>query len=144
VRDLYDALDRQEAAGEPDQTKVPDEARFGEEEFAEELRGGNTRMLVAEWDGEVVGFVAASIRFPEKPWEAEHPWGSIDDVIVRADLRERGIGRQLLTAAEAWARERGAPEIRLSVGEYNRDAIRLYERLGFETIRRQMRKRLVD
>jgi ribosomal protein S18 acetylase RimI-like enzyme len=123
---------------------VPDEERFDEEDFADELRGGDTRMLVAERGGEVVGFVAASIRYPEKPWEAAHPWCSIDDVIVRSDLRGRGVGGRLLAAAEAWARERAAPEIRLSVGEYNQGAIGLYERLGFRTSRRQMRKRLAD
>jgi ribosomal protein S18 acetylase RimI-like enzyme len=45
--------------------------------------------------------------------------------------RGRGIGRALLDAVVAFARERGAVDIRLSVTDGNEPARRLYEGYGF-------------
>ena len=48
------------------------------------------------------------------------------------DVRNRGIGRQLMTASTNSAFERGLTRIKLSVRTDNHVAIALYERLGFE------------
>ena len=50
---------------------------------------------------------------------------------VLASHRGRGIGRQLLAASIAHARERGITRIELSVRADNVPAIKLYERAGF-------------
>ena len=61
-----------------------------------------------------------------------HRYARLVDLIVRADLREIGIGSSLLDAAKDWARSRGLEHLELNTLPENRDAARLYERNGFE------------
>ena len=49
---------------------------------------------------------------------------------VHPDDRHRGLGRALMTAAESWLVDRGAPKIQLMVREDNASALGFYEALG--------------
>ena len=53
-------------------------------------------------------------------------------VYVTAAWRRQGLASALSAAVVAWARERGAHEIFLSVSDWNTGARRVYEALGFE------------
>lgn len=55
----------------------------------------------------------------------------LEDVFVREPARRSGLGRALVEAAVARARERGCRRIELDVAEGNAGALALYERLGF-------------
>lgn len=46
--------------------------------------------------------------------------------------RRRGLGRQMMDAAEDWLRGHGAPKIQLMVRGGNKDALAFYEALGLE------------
>jgi ribosomal protein S18 acetylase RimI-like enzyme len=46
--------------------------------------------------------------------------------------RGAGYGRQMVTAAEGWLRERGVVKAQLLVRETNTAVVSFYERLGFE------------
>jgi ribosomal-protein-alanine N-acetyltransferase len=58
-----------------------------------------------------------------------HLWG----MWVAAEARGRGLGRALIEAVLAWARERGAPMVVLEVTDTERaaSAAALYRSLGF-------------
>lgn len=58
------------------------------------------------------------------------PLINIHDLAVAPTHRGRGIGKSLLEAVEAAAREQGACRVTLEVREDNLAAQRLYERLG--------------
>jgi ribosomal protein S18 acetylase RimI-like enzyme len=51
---------------------------------------------------------------------------------VAPDARRAGVGRGLVEAAAQWARADGAQELQLEVTSGNDEALRLYERCGFE------------
>lgn len=59
----------------------------------------------------------------------------LEDVVVDQAWRGRGIGRALLAAAEAWARDRGAVRLALLADETNLPALDFYDRLGFTRTR---------
>ena len=92
--------------------------------------------LVAEVDGTPVGL--AWYRFFT---EAEHGEGFVDEatpevaIAVVDGRRGRGIGRALMEAIHARARERGVTQLSLSVDADN-PAKRLYLRLGYLDIER--------
>ncbi len=51
---------------------------------------------------------------------------------VDPTVQGRGFGTQMMNAAEAWLREQGVAKVNLMVRHDNSEALRFYERLGYE------------
>ena len=82
--------------------------------------------IVAEHAGEGIGCVG--VRFlDEHTTELKNMW-------VESRARRWGVATGLVTAAEDWARDHGATRMRLDTHETLRDAVRLYERSGYQRI----------
>jgi GNAT superfamily N-acetyltransferase len=75
--------------------------------------------------------VAALTRRGDRMW-------FLDLLYVRSDARGGGTGKELLRAAAQFVREQGAEMLELEVLESNTGARRLYERLGFTTVERNL------
>lgn len=60
--------------------------------------------------------------------------GHVQNVVVAASERERGIGRALMEAAATWFRARNLTAWRLNVRTDNGPALALYTSLGFEHV----------
>jgi GNAT superfamily N-acetyltransferase len=96
----------------------------------EETRRQRGDVVVADVDGDVVA-VCQVIVFQH----FQHAGGwccEIESVHVRSDMRSRGIGAQLLAAAEALAQERGCYRIQLTSRNVREDAHRFYLANGYE------------
>jgi GNAT superfamily N-acetyltransferase len=52
-------------------------------------------------------------------------------MFVRVEHRRRGHARRMLSALEAWARDRGATRVVLETGVAQPEAIALYESAGY-------------
>jgi GNAT superfamily N-acetyltransferase len=63
------------------------------------------------------------------------PSAWIEDVVVADWARRRGVGRRLVHAALAWARERGATRCQLLADRENTAALAFYARLGWRSTR---------
>ncbi len=92
-------------------------------------RGRADRTLVATRNRRALGFVVV-----EGP---DHGRAYVAAIAVLEDERGRGVGRQLLHAAEALARRHGAREIALTTAEANLGALELFLREGFERVARR-------
>ena len=79
--------------------------------------------LVALEDGRFLGYVGMMCVLDE---------GQIINVAVHPDARRRGVGRSLMQAAEAYAKERGIVFLSLEVRESNIAARSMYSSLGWE------------
>jgi GNAT superfamily N-acetyltransferase len=53
-------------------------------------------------------------------------------LIVADGARDRGVGRDLLRAAEAWARDRGCEALMVATRVTRTDAHRFYRREGYD------------
>jgi GNAT superfamily N-acetyltransferase len=62
------------------------------------------------------------------PWKASRSWGYVTSIQVEPDWRSRGVGRSLMRAATAWARERGLEQLLLWAAG---DSPAFYEAVGF-------------
>ena len=82
-------------------------------------------VLVADEGGRLVGLITAyqdifSVRYGQRAW--------VEDLAVDPERRSQGVGKALLDAAKAWAKERGATHLELDSGDARLDAHRFYER----------------
>ncbi len=64
--------------------------------------------------------------------------GVVDVLYVRPEERGKGIGKELVRAAAAWAQQQGADRLELVMPESNAETLHLYERLGFKTVERRL------
>jgi GNAT superfamily N-acetyltransferase len=94
-----------------------------------ELLGGAGRVLIAESDGEPIGFVAAFA-----PDDAGSVY--INNLHARPDRKGLGVGSALLDAAAQWARASGARAMHLKVLQANAPAIGFYESRGWRCVAR--------
>ena len=110
-------------------------------EFAQLLPDGlastDMHLWTAVVDEEPVGMAWIELRQRASGVSA---W--VYDISVDADHRGRGLGRGLLDALHAAARDLGATSMALNVFGDNTTAIRLYETSGYAVTAQQMRREL--
>ena len=91
-------------------------------------------VLVAELNERVAGYVAlyrvVQIQFGTRGMDMHH-------LIVRQDLRGRGIGGALITAARNEARAQGCDYMMVGTHRDNHAAQKVYLRSGFEAVEAQ-------
>lgn len=102
--------------------------------LADALASPRDRVLVAEIDGRVVGYVhGEDFRLLYEPALV-----NVLGIAVATADQGRGAGRALLADLEAWARARGAHALRLVSGEARPGAHAFYGRLGFRPTKTQV------
>jgi GNAT superfamily N-acetyltransferase len=85
--------------------------------------------LVAEEDGQVIGFVNANFR-PQLHHLGRV--GTIDELVVDEAFRGRRVGERLVEAVLEEARRRGADVVEVMTHERRERARAFYRRCGFE------------
>lgn len=65
-------------------------------------------------------------------------YSHLQSLMVVEGFRGQGVGTLLIEAAEEWARERGAREMRLDTWEFVGDPVDFYEKVGYRTSKRRM------
>ena len=66
-------------------------------------------LLLAEVDGAVVGWIHVQMRRAL----TGPPFAEIEGLVVAASARRGGVGRELVSAAQDWARARGLAKLRV-------------------------------
>jgi ribosomal protein S18 acetylase RimI-like enzyme len=89
-------------------------------------------LLVAERDGELIGYAMVSVVPGPATWDVGERTGEIETLSVLASERGAGVGRALTKAAAEVAAKAGVSTVAVGVAHTNDDAIRFYEREGFE------------
>lgn len=99
------------------------------EAFEAIAQSADTRLLVAEVEGEIVG--TFQIYFLPGLARMGALRAQIEAVRVADSHQRRGIGRRMMFAAIAMARARGCKMVQLTTDKSRTDAHRFYARLGF-------------
>ena len=86
-------------------------------------------VLVADDGVQAVGFVNVNFRTFLRYGALV---GTVDELCVDEEHRGHGVGQALIEAGIAAGRKRGAHHLELTTNKVRADALRFYERLGFE------------
>lgn len=110
-------------------------------EMLNRCRACEGKVLVADTNGEITGYVTILNRVQSDDLDdGDIEFGLVADLVVREPFRGTGLGKQLLQAAEEYARANGVKWLRISVMAANHGARRLYETAGFSEIYVEMEK----
>ena len=98
-------------------------------------------IFVADCAGEIAGLVMVLGRIPfEALDEPPGDYALVAELVVRDGFRRAGIARVLLRTAEKYARDAGAPELRIMVLSQNTPARTLYMDEGFAPYKETLAK----
>ncbi len=111
----YEKLSHEVTANE----KILSKNLFGEEAYA--------KVIIAELEGLAVGF---ALYFHNFSTFLAKPGIYLEDLYVKPAYRGKGIGTQLLKKLAQIAVEKDCGRLEWSVLNWNKDAIRVYEKLG--------------
>jgi ribosomal protein S18 acetylase RimI-like enzyme len=106
-----------------------------------QLEEPNIVILVAEQNGEVVGYTYSGVEGTDY-MSLRGPAGVMYDIVVDPDHRQQGIGRLLVDATLEVLKSKGAPRVVLSTAERNAAAQRLFDRAGFRRTMIEMTREL--
>jgi GNAT superfamily N-acetyltransferase len=99
------------------------------------------RLFVLRADGEVAGMATALLSVSTA---AGAPVLLLEDVIVGARWRGRGLGRRLVERVLEWAAEAGLARVTLLADRDNAPALAFYEALGFGTSAMRVLRRQIE
>ena len=106
------------------------------EYFAQLVTGDDSDVIVAEVSGKIVGYAVLLHRRAARDMLVPRAYAHIENFGVAAAYRREGIGRRLIEACAARAKERGATSLELDCWEANQGAIAFYTSLGMLVTRR--------
>jgi ribosomal protein S18 acetylase RimI-like enzyme len=111
---------------------------FGEsftQRMLKNVAENNGIIYVAELDSELVGVVVGTIPDQTKEDLLEHvpsKFGEVLEIVVKAGYRGRGVGTMLMNKLEEYFKENNCNILGVGVLAPNKDAHRLYGKLGYE------------
>jgi GNAT superfamily N-acetyltransferase len=111
--------------------RMADRAVGTVEMLREDLERGAFWCLVAEAEGEVVGFALGARTY--STFRAR-PSVWLEDLFVEPSHRGTGLGKQLLLEVVEMARAEGAGRVDWAVLDWNEPSIRFYEAMGAQVL----------
>ena len=136
IEPLWNALREHHASVTPDLGKPRargESWRHRRGQYERWLAGPDAFLLIAEREGEPVGYAMAQLREGSPTWPLSERAGEVETLSVLPSERGRGTGSALLEAVREELGSHGITELSLHVMHTNSDAMRFYERHGFET-----------
>lgn len=126
---FYDAFEHH---NNPDDFEAYTSKAFTEEKLLSEIENPDSEFYFAIIDNQLVGYIKLNYSSAQTEFQ-ETDAIEIERIYILADQQGKNIGRQLLDFAINKAIEAGMRYIWLGVWEHNHDAMRFYQRHGFNT-----------
>jgi len=100
------------------------------------LADKDNAVFVATYDGRLIGFAEVALRHEYVNGCETSPVTFLEGIYVDPAQRRKGIARALVSAAEAWGREKGCSEFASDILLENTLSHRMHAALGFEETER--------
>lgn len=138
---LYAEFHEFHVRGVPDRLRKPetyDETTL-RSNLRELIQRNDVHIIVVDCNGTIVGLAEVYIRQDEPhPLTIAHRYGYLQSLIISAPMRKSGLGKQLVIAAQQWAKEHNATEMQVDIWEFAEGPLHFYEALGYRTMRRHL------
>jgi ribosomal protein S18 acetylase RimI-like enzyme len=95
-----------------------------------ELESDSAELFVAEFSGEVLGYIKIEISNYPPVFELKK-FGVISDAAVAMEYRRNGIGEALFQHAMKWFKEKDIKRVELRVANVNNVALGFWKKMGF-------------
>lgn len=147
IATLYTEFHEFHVRGVPDRLRspsfTPKEAADNQTSVFASLRqiiqGNGSAIFVAESGEQLVGLAEVYIKQDgDNPLAVSYRYAYLQSLLVSETYRKGGLGRQLMNAAQQWAREHDAAEMRLEAWEFQEGPLHFYEKMGYRTLKREM------
>jgi ribosomal protein S18 acetylase RimI-like enzyme len=116
--------------------KIPSKNKL-KKEFKEFVGNRALVIYVIEVNEKLVAYINCKIH--KSFWVNR---GYVDDIFVLRDYRRKGFATKLIKEFSNFLKKKKINEFELSVNPKNKNAIKLYEKIGFEMSKYEMRKKL--
>jgi GNAT superfamily N-acetyltransferase len=112
--------------------------------IAEVIKGNDSAILVAIDMERVIGLAEVYLKHPDPADRGVNPapYAYLQSLAITESYRRRGIGSQLLRAAEEWAREHGVTDLVLGIWEFPKGPLEFYLKAGYHVYRQSLAKDL--
>ncbi len=94
-------------------------------------------VFVAEWDGELAGFLSFHLI---PLFHTQGRLGRITALSVSGKFQRRGVGKAMISAAEALAWENDCERIEVTSGDARSEAHAFYRGVGYQEVSRRFMK----
>lgn len=98
--------------------------------------------FIAEIDHKPVGMCLVEILDNTARFSEYKKRGYISEIYVKSGYRRQGIGTRLMEEAIGWFKQNGLVDIRLKVFSLNINAMKAYDKMGFEDRMVEMRYKI--
>ncbi len=115
--------------------------QIAEDWFKKVPRRKKNKLLVAEIDEEVVGYLWAKLKKRPSIYK-DVDWGEIADLYVSKNHRRKGIGKKLVTEILKWFKEKKIKTIDLYVASDNEVANKVWKYFKFKEYFKKMYREL--
>ncbi|MBE2182589.1 MAG: GNAT family N-acetyltransferase [Anaerolineae bacterium] len=105
----------------------------------DQLFNPTARILVAEVDGQLVGYVFGVVVDIAPEMFSQEPSGFLADIFVEESARRSGVGTQLVTVLAEWFQEKGLAYYEWHAAARNPDALEFWRSLGGREVMLRMR-----
>lgn len=144
IEDLPTLLDFEQGIIEterPMDVTLKTEEKINYYDLSEYIKSNHTEVVVAEVDGHIVGSGYGQIR-NRKEFFKQDTMGYIGFMFVKNEFRGQGISQKIIQYLSDWFTKQDITEIQLDVYNQNPNAIKAYEKAGFEKYLVRMRMNL--
>lgn len=101
------------------------------EEFSEILSQGKAQFFLKYDQGTPIGFAQCQIRYDYVEGTDTSPVGYLEGIFVQEEYRRKGYAKELLSACEKWAKEKGCKEFASDCEMNNHSSFLFHVASGF-------------
>ena len=105
-------------------------------ELAEVIAKIDAAFFLAYAEDTAVGFAQCQLRFDYVEGTDSSPVGYLEGIYVAEVYRQQGVARELLSACEGWAKEKGCTEFASDCELDNTQSLEFHLNVGFEEANR--------